>query len=99
MAEELIKEKQIAKGISLMHEALEIAPDDPLAHLVLGEGMVAKGDTGSGIPELEIAEAGSPQMTRVHWDLLRAYTAAGRTDDASRQKSAIERLNKQNDAQ
>jgi tetratricopeptide (TPR) repeat protein len=99
MAEELIKEKQIAKGISLMHEALEIAPDDPLAHLVLGEGMVAKGDTGSGIPELEIAEAGSPQMTRVHWDLLRAYTAAGRTDDAGRQKSAIERLNKQNEAQ
>jgi tetratricopeptide (TPR) repeat protein len=99
LAEEFIKEKQAVKGISLMHEALKIAPDDPLAHLVLGEGMMANGDTDGGIRELEIAQAGSPQMIRVHWDLLRAYTAAGRTDDASRQKSAIERLNKQNDAQ
>jgi Tfp pilus assembly protein PilF len=99
MAEEFIKEKQNAKGISLVHEALKIAPDDPLAHMVLGEGMMANGDADSGIRELEIAQAGSPQMTRVHWDLLRAYTAAGRTDDASRQKSAIERLNKENEAQ
>jgi tetratricopeptide (TPR) repeat protein len=99
LAEEFIKEKQAANGISLMHEALRIAPDDPLAHLVLGEGMMASGDTGGGIRELEIAQAGTPQMTRVHWDLLRAYTAAGRTDDASRQKSAIERLNKENEAQ
>lgn len=99
MAEEFIKEKQIAKGISLLHEALKIAPDDPLAHLVLGEGLIANGDADSGIRELEIAQAGLPQTTRVHWDLLRAYTAAGRTDDASRQKSAIERLSKDNEAQ
>jgi hypothetical protein len=66
--------------------------------MVLGEGLIAKGDSVGGIQELEIARKASPDMVRIHWDLVRAYTAAGRVADADREKSEIERLSKEDQA-
>jgi hypothetical protein len=31
-------------------------------------------------------------VNRIHWDLLRAYAAAGRKEDADREKQQIEKL-------
>jgi predicted Zn-dependent protease len=95
LAEEYIKRQDINQGIRFAQEALKISPDDALAHMVLGEGLVAKGDSANGIRELETARDSLPEEVRVRWDLVRAYTAAGRTEDASREKSEIERLSKQ----
>jgi Flp pilus assembly protein TadD len=95
LAEEYIERQDLDKGISFAQEALKLAPNDAMAHMVLGEGLVAKGDSAGGIKELETARDSSLQEVRIRWDLARAYTAAGRTEDARREKSEIERLGKQ----
>jgi hypothetical protein len=41
---------------------------------------------------LETACDIDPTVARAHWDLLRAYIAAGRKEDAEREKQAIEKL-------
>jgi tetratricopeptide (TPR) repeat protein len=98
LAEEYIKQQNLDEGISLARETLKLAPDEPLAHMVLGEGLIAKGDSAGGIRELETARDSLPDEIQVLWDLFRAYTAAGRKEDAGRTKDEIERLGKQEDA-
>jgi predicted Zn-dependent protease len=98
LADEFIKQQDVDKGISYAQEALKLAPKDSSVHMVLGEGLVAKGDSAAGIRELETARDESPDMVRIRWDLVRAYAAAGRTADASREKGEIERLSKQDAA-
>jgi tetratricopeptide (TPR) repeat protein len=95
LAEEYFKRQDMNQGISFAQEALKLEPKNGLAHMVLGEGLIAKGDSISGIKELEIAHDSLPQQAQVRWDLFRAYTAAGRFEDATREKGEIERLSKQ----
>lgn len=95
LAEEFIKEGQVDDGVAQAREAVKLAPIDPLPHVVLGEGLLALGNAGEGIRELEMARDSSPLMVRVHWDLMRAYTAAGRSQDAQHERIEIERLSKQ----
>lgn len=95
LAEEYIKRQDTVQSISLAQEALKLEPGNGLAHMVLGEGLIAKGDSAGGIQELEIAQDSLPEQAQVRWDLFRAYTAAGRIEDARREKSEIERLSKQ----
>jgi tetratricopeptide (TPR) repeat protein len=98
LADQYIKQQNVDQGIQYAREALKLAPKNPSAHMVLGEGLIAKGDSAGGIHELETARDASPDMVRVHWDLVRAYTAAGRTADSDREKSEIERISKQSSA-
>jgi len=95
LAEEYIKRQDNDQGISYAQEALKLAPKDGLAHMVLGEALVAKGDSAAGMRELETARDALPDEVRIRWDLFRAYTAAGRAEDAAREKGEIERLSKQ----
>jgi Flp pilus assembly protein TadD len=97
LAEEYIKRQDFDTGMSFATQALKIAPDDPAAHMVLGEGLVATGNSARGIKELETARDASPRDLRIHWDLARAYTATGRIEDARREKRDIERLSAQDD--
>jgi tetratricopeptide (TPR) repeat protein len=98
LAEEYIKRQETDQGTSFAQEALKIEPKNGSAHMVLGEALVAKGDSAAGIRELEIAQNSLPGEVRVRWDLFRAYTAAGRVEDASRMKGEIERLSEQDAA-
>ncbi len=98
LAEEYIKRQNLDRGISLAQETLKLAPEAPLAHMALGEGLIAKGDSPGGIRELETARDSLPDEVEVRWDLFRAYSAAGRKEDASRTKDEIERLSKQENA-
>jgi predicted Zn-dependent protease len=92
LAEEYVKEERPDEALQLAEEAVHLEPEDPLAHMILGEVLVAKGDLVRGINELEMAQNKSPERVRIHWDLLRAYTSTGRTADAKREKDEIERL-------
>jgi tetratricopeptide (TPR) repeat protein len=94
LAEEYIERQETARAISYARQALKLDPKNSLAHMVLGEGLVASGDTDGGIREMETARDSSPEMVRVRWDLVRAYIAKGRTEDANREKGAIEKLSK-----
>ena len=42
--------------------------------MLAGEALSAKGNSADGIKELEIARADDPYVSKVHWDLFRAYT-------------------------
>jgi hypothetical protein len=56
------------------------------------EALLAAGNAGDGLKELETAREDDPSVNRTHWDLLRAYAAAGRKEDAEREKLEIEKL-------
>ena len=98
LAEEYIKRQDVSQAISFAQEALKLEPGNGLACAVLGEALIAKGDSAAGIRQLEIAQGSLPDDVRVRWDLFRAYTAAQRPEDAAREKGEIERLSKENAA-
>ncbi len=98
LAEEYIKREDVNQGLLFAQDALKIEPKNGVAHMVLGEGLIAKGDSAAGIRELEIAQDSLPDEARVRWDLFRAYSAAQRPEDAAREKGEIERLSKQDAA-
>jgi hypothetical protein len=60
--------------------------------MLLGQAYVATGNLTEGIKELESARDEDPSTSPIHWDLLRAYTTAGRGGDAKREKDEIEKL-------
>ena len=90
LAEECIKRQEMDQGIAFAQDALKLEPRSALAHMVLGEALVAKGDSGAGIRELETSRDLLPEEVRIRWDLLRAYRAAGRNEDAKREESEIQ---------
>ena len=94
LAAEFLKRQDTKQGISYAQQALQLEPNNGLAHRLLGEGMLASGDPKSGISEMETARAAMPDSLQIHWDLFRAYTSTGRLEDATREKSEIERINK-----
>lgn len=89
-----VQNQNLDEALKLANEAVKLDPHYPSAHMMLGEVQVARGDVPAGIKELEIARAAAPTIPRVHWDLLRAYTAAGRADDAKREKEQIEAISR-----
>ena len=98
LAEEYIKRQDVNQAISFAQEARKLEPRNGWASRVLGEALIAKGDSAAGIEQLEIAQDSLPVDVRVRWDLFRAYTAAQRLEDAAREKGEIERLSKENAA-
>lgn len=93
LVEEYLKEERFDESLMLAEEAVKLEPKDGPAHMMLGEVLLAKGDLAGGILELEASEKQAPETVRTRWDLLRAYTTAGRKDDAQREKEEIEKLN------
>ncbi len=94
MAEEYIKESKFDDALQLSEEAIKLEPNNPQAHMILGETLMGKDDATKGVPELETARKLSPNSVRTHWDLLQAYSSAGRKDDAKREREEIEKLNR-----
>jgi tetratricopeptide (TPR) repeat protein len=94
LAAAYLQDQEFDQALPLAQEAVKLDPDYGAAHMMLGEVEVGKGNLADGIKELETARAKQPLIPRVHWDLLRAYTAAGRTEDAAREKTEIEKLSR-----
>jgi tetratricopeptide (TPR) repeat protein len=92
LAEALIAQRKFDRALALAQQAIQLEPKRASAHMMAGEALVAKGQPGDGIKELEIARAANPAVSRTHWDLLRAYTAVGRKEDAEQEKKEIEKL-------
>jgi tetratricopeptide (TPR) repeat protein len=92
LGEEYLKEERNDEALRLADEVLKVDPGYSSAHLIRGEALIAKGDLANGIAALEVSRKLRPDIVRTHWDLLRAYTAAGRSEDAQREKEEIERL-------
>ena len=92
LAEEYVKEGKLDEGLRLAEEAVKLEPQDPSAHLAYGEVLSAQGDLNEAIHELETARDQAPETMKIRWALFRAYTSAGRNEQASQEKAAIEKL-------
>ena len=92
LADEYLKEERFDEALQLAGEVIKVDPTHATGQMILGEALVAKGDLPNGIVALETSRKLRPHTVRTHWDLLRAYTAAGRTDEAKVEKEEIERL-------
>jgi tetratricopeptide (TPR) repeat protein len=92
LAEEYVKEQRLDEALPLAEEAVKLEQRSALAHMMLGEVLIAKGDLATGIGELETARKLTPEIVRIHWDLLRAYASSGRARDAKQEEDAIEKL-------
>jgi tetratricopeptide (TPR) repeat protein len=87
-----LQNQKLYEAFKMADEAVKLDPRYPSSHMIMGEIEIAKGDVSAGIKELEVARDGQPLVSRVHWDLLRAYTLAGRNEDAKREKQQIEEI-------
>ncbi|MGA3168484.1 MAG: tetratricopeptide repeat protein [Terriglobia bacterium] len=92
LAEEYVKEGQVDQALALAAEAVKLDSHDASAHLAWGEALVAKGDLPAAVRELEAARDQAPEIVEIRWALFRAYTAMGRSEDAGKEKDAIEKL-------
>lgn len=92
LAQLLITAGDFDRALALAQEAIQLEPKRASAHMTAGEALTAKGDEAGGIKELETARENDPSIGRVHWDLLRAYAAVGRKQDAAREKDEIEKI-------
>lgn len=92
LADQLIAQRDFDRALILSEQATTLDPKRASAHMLTGEALIAKGNAADGLKELETAREDDPTLNRIHWDLLRAYTAAGRKHDAEREKAEIEKL-------
>jgi tetratricopeptide (TPR) repeat protein len=92
LSEEYVKEGKLAQALPLAQQAVKLEPEHGTTHMILGEVLMATGDSNAGLRELEMARQYDSQTVRIHWDLLRAYTAAGRDAEAKNEKEEIEKL-------
>ena len=78
-----------------LDDVIRLDRNNASGHMLLGEMLAGNGDVPGAIRELELARNQAPQRVRIRWDLLRAYTAAGRREDAKRERTEIEKLSQQ----
>jgi tetratricopeptide (TPR) repeat protein len=94
LAEQYLAQQRPDEASALAQEAVKLEPKRASAHMLLGEALVAEGNLTGGMKELETSRDDDPLNSRVHWDLMRAYISAGRTEDAKNEKAQIEKLSR-----
>jgi predicted Zn-dependent protease len=82
-------------GLPYARQAVELAPNLPEAHYLLGLLLLNTGQAKDALPELETARRGNPADSRVYFHLARAYTELNRKEDAARARAEFVRLEKQ----
>lgn len=92
LAEYLITQRDFERALAPARQSIKLDPKRASAHMLAGEALVGAGNDGEGLKELKIARDIDPNVSRIHWDLLRVYAAAGRKEDADREKQEVERL-------
>jgi tetratricopeptide (TPR) repeat protein len=76
-------------------QAVQLAPQLPFAHYLLGLLRLDTGDAAAAIPELEIAQKVFPGEAEVYFSLGNAYARAGRKADAAKARAEFARLKAQ----
>ncbi len=79
------------KAASLLRRALELAPDDPIAHLNLGMALMLAGKPAEAIEQYTAAVT-LKAPSDVHLRMAEAYAALGRADDSRRETEIYEQL-------
>ncbi len=86
----LVLEKlgNVAEALPLAARAVADAPTLPRAQYAYGLTLLDTGETAKAIPLLESAERAEPGQLEYHTAIARAYSKAGRYDDARRERRA-----------
>jgi tetratricopeptide (TPR) repeat protein len=83
-----------AAALPYAREVVQLAPDYPFGHYLLGLIALDTGDLTLALPQLESAARMVPDDPQFQFALGNAYARAGRADDAARARAAFVRLNK-----
>lgn len=88
-----------ASGLPYAEKAVELAPELPEAHYLLGALLLETGNSRRAIYELETARAGAPKEAKIHFALGRAYASVNRKGDAARARAIFKQLNEQSEGE
>lgn len=82
----LLMEASPAEALPEAKKAAEEAPQLPMAQLALGRALLETGDVKQATAILESALALDPRNLEIHMALARAYSEAGREEEARRER-------------
>lgn len=80
------------EAIPFAKEAVQLDPQQPFSHYLLGLLLLDVDDYANAIPELEIAEKGLPHEPKIYFALGAAYSRAGRRKEAAQARATFARL-------
>ena len=94
IAFELLRQADNEGAKAAGERAVALAPGLFAAHNALGRALVELGEVERGTAELETAARLAPDSPEMHYSLVRAYTRAGRADDAARERAIFTELDR-----
>lgn len=80
-----------AAGLKYAEEAVQLAPELPLGHYLLGLLLLDTGAYERAVPELETARKAFPNEGRIDLSLATAYAHVGRPQDAAKARAEFAR--------
>jgi tetratricopeptide (TPR) repeat protein len=95
IAFEYLKRGDYAAGLPFAEKAVGIAPRLFPGRNALGRILLEMGQVDRAIKELEEGVKLAPESPEMHFALARAYSRAGRKDDAARERALFTRLDKE----
>jgi TolB-like protein/DNA-binding winged helix-turn-helix (wHTH) protein/tetratricopeptide (TPR) repeat protein len=90
----LFQARRYDESFQTLRSVLPVRPDNAMARWYMGYTLIAKGQPGQAIPELEKAVLLSDRSPAVIGVLVRAYAHAGRRPDALRMLAELKRRSK-----
>ena len=95
MAFEYFKRDQYNDALPLAEKAVQLSPQMFAARNILGRTLLELGQVDRAIKELEQGVKLAPSSPEMHFALARAYTRAGRKEDANRERELFKKLQDQ----
>lgn len=92
IASEYLKRNDAENGLPYAKKAVELRPEAPGTHALLGRLLLLHGDTDRSLKELEAARQLAPEDPQIRFTLASVYTKLGRTADATRERQEFVRL-------
>jgi predicted Zn-dependent protease len=94
MAFEYFKRNEFETALPLAEKSVQLAPKMYAGRNVLGRVLLELGQTDRAIAELEAGIRLAPESPEMHYALARAFTRAGRKEDAARERATFQQLQK-----
>ena len=89
-----LKQGDPEKALPYARRVVKIGPNMAVPHRLLGESLLASGDTPAAIRELETAARLAPEFPQTHFLLAEAYRKTGNKVPASKEMAEFERLDR-----
>jgi tetratricopeptide (TPR) repeat protein len=95
LALEYIRRGEFTAALPLAEQAVKLAPELFVARNTLGQALLGLDQVERAVQELEVGVKLAPDSPETRFSLARAYAAAGRKEDAARQRSEFARLDRE----